>query len=121
MDIGQLLQDKQKKVAPPPELLFDINGARSLNTIHENKNKPTEQRKSSTAIAFDLQSSVSSGRSSGSSESGSSNNGGSSDEDSTSSHAYKKRSNSQAPTGVELAPPAPEGVGGSAQGSTLGG
>ena len=57
MDISKLLRDKHKKDAPPPELLFDIDGTQSLlNTIHEKA-----KQKKATKIYFGVSSTNSDG------------------------------------------------------------
>ena len=88
MDISQLLRDKQKKDAPPPELLFDIDGTRSLNTIHKKAkaSKTTPKQKKSTKIAFDVRSSSDSDDDDSNDDANNSNKDYDSDEDSTSPH-----------------------------------
>jgi len=108
------LQKKGKKTAPPPEMMFDIDGARSLKTIHE-KGK---------SIAFDIASEQSSSSSNTNSSNSSSDSlelmSLNSDEASTPSSTMKKRSHPLA-TVRNNVPASSDEVDGSAQGATLSG
>jgi hypothetical protein len=134
LDIIALSTKSKKKSAPPPELMFNIDGTRSVKTIHEKKGANTQEpgHKVSPPTALELSSnSSSSSSSSNASSSVKSLSLGSlrtpscnsaSDEDSTSS-SRKERLHSQATVGDDMAvePASSDEVNGSAQGATLSG
>jgi hypothetical protein len=135
-DISALSKKDKKKTAPPPELMFNIDGTRSIKTIHEKKVANTsEPGHKVSPLALDVSSNSSSSNSSRSASSSSSNASdvmslslGSlktpscNDEDST-SLSIKERSHSQVSVGNVMSdePASSVEVNGSAQGATLSG
>jgi hypothetical protein len=56
-DLSSLSKNSKKKTAPPPEFLFDIDGTRSLKTIHEcisSKSAANPKPKNEFKVAIDL-------------------------------------------------------------------
>ena len=103
-DMNVLLNDKKKakEDGPPPELLFNIDGERSLKTIHDKPREPNigkEATKKKSKIVFDVDSSSSSASNKSESDDSSARSsltGGASKEGSTPSLS-SVRSNSTAP------------------------
>ena len=137
-DLSELANKSKKKSAPPPELMFNIDGTRSVKTIHEKKGENIQKKGNkvtpSAAVELSSDSSSSSGSSSPSGSSISvkslsigslktpSCNNSETDEDSTSS-SRKERSHSQATVGKDMTvdPASSDEVNGSAQGATRSG
>jgi hypothetical protein len=122
------LPKKGKKTAPPPEMMFDIDGTRSLKTIHEKSKTLTfnlesgssHNSSSSNSSGSSLQSKGSKGSISLELMSLNSHSSAISDEVSTSSSKKKKRSHPLA-TVRNNVPASSDEVDGSAQGATLSG
>jgi len=103
-DMNVLLNDKKKakEDGPPPELLFNIDGERSLKTIHDKPrepNKAKEATKEKSKIVFNLDSSSdsSSNKSENDDSSASSSLAGGASKEGSTPSLSSSRSNSTAP------------------------